>query len=308
MADPELLPELRVRGWAAARASLADVGAALQLHPLQLHPRRHARSLGFDLASAVARRAAATQADEDRAEVRARLAALLPPGLALAEVRYELDADGGVLGGCASADYASRVRRRAYGPVTPELLREAARIAMAAATRHAGIELAVDGIGVTTLNVHAIGDAGKCFISRVEHLSVLRKSIYVDGLARFRVPSKFHRVGPASARGGDDPATLPLPWLKGDDDVLTPLLALAYPVYEVARGARLDIELDNLSWYCSSRDAAHRALLRLDMPADPWIEGDPVDPSISRDFLHVVRATVAGIGDRLTARTIDFLN
>jgi hypothetical protein len=298
MGEPELLPELRVCVGKSGRASVAEAGAALQRLPLH--------ALGLDLASAVARRAAAMQADEDRAEVRARLAALLPPGLALATVRYELDADGGVLGGCASAaraDSADGVDG-AYVPVTPELLREAARIAQQP-FGHASIELAVDGLGVARLAVYHRNAVTR--ITRVEY--GLRCAPYADRLARFRVASD-RRVECTRGTWGqvvhprphDDAATLPLPWMQPTQSSsrLDSQLALAYPVYEALRGARLDIEIDGMELWCPSRDAAHRTFFGLDRHANH----SAADPTISKDFLDVVRATVAGLGDRLTARIV----
>jgi hypothetical protein len=316
MGEPELLPELRVRGVcgaAAGRASVAEAGAALQRLPLH--------ALGFDLASAVVRRAAAMHADDDRAEVRARLAALLPPGLALAAVRYELDADGGVLGGCASAecsrsssDGRSYSSSNVFGPVTPELLREAARVArLRPFGGRAGIELAVDGVGVVRLAVYSrdsgdAGDAaGRCRITHVE--DVVGSVVYVDGLARLRVSSRprvehTSRYEAARPRLHDDAATMPLPWLpectlpllpQGDDNLWrlnNLLLALAYPLYQVARDACFDIEIDE---QCPSRNAAHRAFF-CERASDPALD------SVNREFLDVVRATVAGLRDRLTAR------
>jgi hypothetical protein len=306
MGEPELLPELRVRVGKAGRASVAEAGAALQRLPLH--------ALGVDLASAVARRAAAMQADEDRAEVRARLAALLPPGLALAAVRYELDADGGVLGGCASADCSSSPDAAdAFGPVTPELLREAARVARLRLLGRADIELAVDGISVVQLAVYSEDAAWQCRIMQVE--DVVGSVVYVDGLARLRVSSRRrvehteNRFEVARPRLHDDAATMPLPWMQtlrsthpvhphGDNSqwhLTNLLLALAYPVYQVVREACVDIEIGDLANWCPRRNAAHHAFF-CERASDPALD------SINREFLDVVRETVAGLRDRLTAR------
>lgn len=184
-------------------------------------------ALGTDLADVVWRQTSGLERDAAKAEVRRRLLPMVPRSLVIAEVRYDVRGeDGVVVGGRAS------VRLRNGGPerfwfgwinpklerITPTFLEEIwedVRLNVCAS-----VLIAVDSIFVAVCSVY--GAQG--VINATTCRGMMWSTYYLDGHGRLRIGDEERGSSP------NDPATMPLPSALRREDLIR---VLAYPLYSL---------------------------------------------------------------------------